>query len=123
MSRGCARLLLKSQYVCYRQGMFYGIALESSPYPLCYTDRTNVNRMDKQVTIYSTPTCHFCQMTKEFLKERNVPYTEHNVASDLERRQEMIQKSGQMGVPVVLVDDEIIVGFDKQKLESLFPAA
>ncbi len=79
--------------------------------------------MDKQVTIYSTPTCHFCQMTKEFLKERNVPYTEHNVASDLEKRQEMIQKSGQMGVPVILIDDEIIVGFDKQKLESLFPAA
>lgn len=80
--------------------------------------------MDKTVTIYSTPTCHFCQLTKEFLKERNVAFTEHNVASDLEKRQEMIQKSGQMGVPVILVDDEVIVGFDKPKLESLFtPAA
>lgn len=79
--------------------------------------------MDKTVTIYSTPTCHFCQLTKEFLKERNVAFTEHNVASDLEKRQEMIQKSGQMGVPVILVDEEVIVGFDKPKLESLFTAA
>lgn len=78
--------------------------------------------MSKTVTIYSTPTCHFCQMTKEFLKERNVEYTEFNVAADLEKRQEMIQKSGQMGVPVILIDEEIIVGFDKPKLESLFPA-
>ena len=79
--------------------------------------------MTKNVTIYSTPTCHFCQMTKDFLKERDVAFTEHNVASDLEKRQEMIQKSGQMGVPVILVDEEVIVGFDKQKLESLFGAA
>lgn len=62
-------------------------------------------------------------MTKEFFKERNVEYTEYNVAADLEKRQEMIQKSGQMGVPVILVGDDIIVGFDKQKLESHFSAA
>ena len=74
--------------------------------------------MDKNVTIYSTPTCHFCQMTKDFFKEQNIAYTEHNVAQDLERRQEMIQKSGQMGVPVVLVGEEVIVGFDKEKLAS-----
>lgn len=79
--------------------------------------------MSKNVTIYSTPTCHFCQMTKEFFKDNNVEYTEHNVAADLEKRQEMIQKSGQMGVPVILVDDEVIVGFDKAKLDSLFAAA
>ena len=74
--------------------------------------------MDKTVTIYSTPTCHFCQMTKDFLKEKNIDYTEHNVAQDLEKRQEMIQKSGQMGVPVITVGEEVIVGFDKEKLES-----
>lgn len=74
--------------------------------------------MDKTVTIYSTPTCHFCQMTKDFLKEKGIAYTEHNVASDLEKRQEMIQKSGQMGVPVIFVGDELIVGFDKERLES-----
>jgi glutaredoxin 3 len=77
--------------------------------------------MDKKVTIYSTPTCHFCQMTKDFLKEKGIGYTEYNVASDLEKRQEMIQKSGQMGVPVIFVgnpsgQDEMIIGFDKERL-------
>jgi len=74
--------------------------------------------MDKQITIYSTPTCHFCQMTKDFLKEKGIGYNEFNVASDLEKRQEMIQKSGQMGVPVIFVGDEMIIGFDKERLVS-----
>ena len=78
----------------------------------------NLTIMDKTVTIYSTPTCHFCQMTKDFLKEKGIAYTEHNVAQDLEKRQEMIQKSGQMGVPVIFVGDELIVGFDQEKLVS-----
>ncbi|MDP2655683.1 MAG: glutaredoxin family protein [bacterium] len=72
--------------------------------------------MDKTVTIYSTPTCHFCQMSKEFLKEKGITYTEYDVAHDLEKRQEMIQKSGQMGVPVIFVGDEMIIGFDKERL-------
>lgn len=75
--------------------------------------------MDKNVTIYSTPTCHFCEMSKDFFKENGVKYTEFNVASDLEKRQEMIQKSGQMGVPVIFVGDELVVGFDKEKLTEL----
>lgn len=79
--------------------------------------------MDKNVTIYSTPTCHFCEMSKDFFKENGVNYTEYNVASDLEKRQEMIQKSGQMGVPVITVGDELIVGFDKEKLASLLGVA
>ncbi len=74
--------------------------------------------MDKTVTIYTTPTCHFCQMSKEFFREKGIAYTEHNVAQDQEKRQEMIQKSGQMGVPVIFVGDEMIVGFDKERLMS-----
>jgi glutaredoxin-like YruB-family protein len=82
--------------------------------------------MDKTVSIYSTPTCHFCQMAKDFLKENNIAYTEFNVAQDLEKRQEMIQRSGQMGVPVIVVGDpsnssgqvETIVGFDQEKLAA-----
>lgn len=74
--------------------------------------------MDKNVTIYSTPTCHFCQMTKDFLNGKGIAYTEHNVASDLEKRQEMIQKSGQMGVPVIFVGDEMIIGFDQGRIAS-----
>ena len=81
-----------------------------SPYNFVY--------MNKDITIYSTPTCHFCQMTKDFLKEKGIGYTEFNVASDLEKRQEMIQKSGQMGVPVIFVGDELIIGFDKERLVS-----
>ncbi len=75
--------------------------------------------MDKNVTIYTTPTCHFCQMSKEYFKENNVTYTEHNVATDMEKRQEMIDKSGQMGVPVVFIGEEMIVGFDKRRFDEL----
>ncbi len=78
----------------------------------------NHKNMDKTVTIYSTPTCHFCQMTKDFLKEKGIGYTDFDVAHDLEKRQEMIQKSGQMGVPVIFVGDEMIIGFDQERLVS-----
>lgn len=74
--------------------------------------------MDKTVTIYSTPTCHFCQMTKDFLTDKGITYTDYNVATDLEKRQEMIQKSGQMGVPVIFVGDDMIIGFDQDRLVS-----
>lgn len=67
----------------------------------------------KDVTIYSTPTCHFCHLAKDFLKANDIAYTEHDVASDVEKRKEMMDKSGQMGVPVIVVGDEMIVGFDK----------
>ena len=75
--------------------------------------------MDKKVTIYSTPTCHFCQLAKEFFKEKGVEYTENDVSTDLEKRKEMIEKSGQMGVPVIFVDEEMTVGFDKEKLGAM----
>lgn len=71
------------------------------------------------VTIYSTPTCHFCGMAKDFFKTNNVQYTEHDVAADLEQRRAMIEKSGQMGVPVITVGDKLIVGFDEPELRSL----
>jgi len=73
----------------------------------------------KKVTIYSTPTCTYCNMAKEFFNANKISYESYDVASDMTKRQEMIDKSGQMGVPVILVDDEIIVGFDKGKLSQL----
>jgi len=73
----------------------------------------------KNVTIYSTPTCHFCHMAKEFFKANNVSYTEYNVASDLEKRKEMVAKSGQMGVPVIVIGDELTVGFNQPKIAQL----
>lgn len=71
------------------------------------------------VTIYSTPTCHFCHMAKDFFEVNHVPFTDYNVATDLPKRQEMIQKSGQMGVPVIAIDDQLIVGFDEPRLKEL----
>lgn len=73
----------------------------------------------QQVTIYSTPTCHFCQMAKEFFKEKGIQYTEYNVLTDLEKRKEMVDKSGQLGVPVITIGDKLIVGFDQPEVESL----
>ena len=71
------------------------------------------------VTIYSTPTCHFCHAAKDFFTANNVAFSDYNVAADLPKRQEMIQKSGQMGVPVIYVGDELIVGFDEDRLKEL----
>ena len=72
----------------------------------------------KNVVIYTTPTCHFCHMSKEFFKEHDIPFTEHDVARDLEHRKEMVEKSGQMGVPVIFVDSQMIIGFDKKTLSE-----
>lgn len=72
-----------------------------------------------QVKIYTTPTCVYCKMTKEFFKQNNVQYEEKNVATDAAARDEMIAKSGQMGVPVVEIDGKMIIGFDQPKLKEL----
>ena len=69
--------------------------------------------------MYTTPTCVYCKMTKEFFKEHSVQYTEKDVASDTAARDEMVQKSGQMGVPVIDIDGELVVGFDKERLSEL----
>lgn len=70
------------------------------------------------IAIYTTPSCPFCHQAKEFLTERKVPYVEYNVADDEVRREEMIEKSGQYGVPVIEIGGEIIVGFDKIRLDE-----
>ena len=71
-----------------------------------------------KVTVYSTMTCPWCQMTKAFLKESNISYQDVNVATDQKAAQEMIEKSGQMGVPVIDIDGKVIVGFDKKALRK-----
>lgn len=75
--------------------------------------------MDKSVTIYSTPVCHFCHAAKDFFKENNVEYIENDVASDAEKRQEMIDMTGQMGVPVIRIGDDVVIGFDEPKIKEL----
>ncbi len=73
----------------------------------------------KNVLVYTTPSCQYCKMAKEFFQEKGVTYTEFDVSVDEDKRSEMVDKSGQMGVPVILVEDEVIVGFDEPKLREL----
>ena len=74
----------------------------------------------KSVTMYTTQTCQYCRATKAFLDEKGVPYTNIDVGSDPEKAREMIQKSGQMGVPVIIIgdgdDEQLIVGFDQARI-------
>lgn len=73
----------------------------------------------QKVIIYTTPTCAYCKMTKNFLKEHNVAYEEKDVSTDVTARDEMIAKSNQMSVPVIDIDGQILVGFDKAGLSKL----
>ncbi|MDP2656446.1 MAG: glutaredoxin family protein [bacterium] len=71
------------------------------------------------VTIYSTPTCGYCKLAKSFFNEYKVAYTEKDVSQDIKAQEEMIAKSNQMGVPVIDVNGEIVVGFDQDRLATL----
>ena len=68
------------------------------------------------ITIYSTPTCHFCHLAKEYFTEKGIKYTEYDVLADISKRQEMVDKSGQLGVPVIDVDGKIMVGYEESEL-------
>ena len=72
----------------------------------------------KKVKIYSTPTCPWCMRAKQFLKENNIDFVDYDVSSDEEAAEEMIRISGQMGVPVLDIEGEIIVGFDKERIKQ-----
>ena len=71
------------------------------------------------IKIYTTPTCGYCHMAKKYLSERGVPYVEYDVSRDRQAADEMVNLTGQMGVPVIVVDGQVIVGFDRPRLEQL----
>ncbi len=71
-----------------------------------------------KVRVYSTPTCPYCKMAKEYLRQNNIQFEDIDVSADEEKVAEMINKSGQMGVPVIEIDNQIIVGFDRQKISK-----
>lgn len=71
------------------------------------------------VTIYSTPTCTYCKLAKEYFNQHQVAYQEFDVAADIEKRKEMVDKSGQLGVPVIDINGQIVVGFDEETIASL----
>jgi glutaredoxin-like YruB-family protein len=72
-----------------------------------------------KVKVYSTPACPYCYVLKDFLREHKIEFEDVDVSTDQQAAEEMIRKSGQMGVPVTEIDGEIVVGFDKEKLEKL----
>jgi glutaredoxin 3 len=71
-----------------------------------------------KVKVYSTPTCPYCYMAKDFLKENNIPFEDINVAEDHKAAHAMVEKSGQMGVPVIEIDGKMIVGFDREAIKK-----
>lgn len=70
------------------------------------------------VKVYSTPTCPYCIKAKNYLKEKNIFFDSVDVSSDQQGLEEMIRVSGQMGVPVVVIDGEMIIGFDKDRIDA-----
>ncbi len=72
----------------------------------------------KKVTVYSTPTCPWCTKVKDYLDQNNVEYESFDVSKEREKAMEMIQKSGQQGVPVIDIDGKIVVGFNQKKLDE-----
>ncbi len=82
------------------------------------TDNTSTpEKKGISVEIYSTPVCHFCQAAKEYFKENDVEYTDYDVAEDSSKREEMIELSGQMGVPVIKIGNDVVIGFDEDKVK------
>lgn len=73
----------------------------------------------KKVTIYSTPTCHFCDVAKKFFDTNKIKYVAHDVSNDGVKRQEMRDLSGAMTVPVIVIGKEVIVGFAEDKIKEL----
>ncbi len=73
----------------------------------------------KEVKIYTTSSCGYCKLVKAFLKEHNIGYKEFDVGMDAVKRNEMLEKTGQMGVPVTDINGEIVIGFDKERLSQL----
>ncbi len=74
---------------------------------------------EHKITIYSTPTCPYCVMLKDYLKEHGFKYTDIDVSKDQKKAEEMVDKSGQMGVPVADIDGQIIIGFNKEKVKKI----
>lgn len=73
----------------------------------------------KKVEIYSTPTCHFCDLAKHYFAENNIEYTNYDVSVDQAKRAEMVEMTGQLGVPVIKIESDVVIGFNKEKLAEL----
>ncbi|MEN9881311.1 MAG: hypothetical protein RLZZ308_494 [Candidatus Parcubacteria bacterium] len=77
----------------------------------------------KKVEIYSTPSCHFCHMAKDWLSAKNIPFSDYNVAESMDKRKEMVEMTGQLGVPVIKIGDEVMVGFNQDMMARILGIA
>lgn len=78
-----------------------------------------MNDKNKKIEIFSTQTCHFCNLAKEWLKEKGLDYQEYDVGINIEKRKEMVEMTGQLGVPVIKIGEDIIIGFNPNKIEEI----
>jgi glutaredoxin 3 len=74
---------------------------------------------EKNVVVYSAPTCPYCAMVKQYLSQKGVAYTEHDLSKDASKAREMVEKTGQMGIPVIIIDKNIVIGFNKARIDEL----
>jgi glutaredoxin-like YruB-family protein len=72
-----------------------------------------------KIKVYSTPTCHFCHMAKDYFTSKAIVFEDFDVSTDLEKRKEMVEKSGQMGVPVIQIGEKLVIGFNKPEIMKL----
>jgi glutaredoxin-like YruB-family protein len=96
-------------------------ARQTATIPPVANDSIRTNKKDSKfmVKVYSTPTCPYCVTLKTYLKERDIDFKDIDVAVDEKAREEMVEKTGQLGVPVINIDGEFVVGFDKEKINQL----
>lgn len=79
-----------------------------------------INKEEKaQVEIYSTPTCHFCHLAKDWFTAKNINYVDFDVSKDAEKRKEMVEMTGQLGVPVIKIGNDIVIGFNEEHIAEL----
>lgn len=78
-------------------------------------DTTNT----KKIEIFSTPTCHFCSLAKDWFKEKGLSYTEYDVAADVDKRKEMVEMTGQLGVPVIRIGEDVLIGYNPSKMSEI----
>ena len=112
----------------FRDGVFINIikgCFDANQYKACFEDavfhaeRKNVEKLVKRVTVYSTPTCSWCNTLKTYLKLHNVLYTTVDVSRDQKAADALVKRSGQMGIPQTDINGEIIVGFNKARINQL----
>lgn len=77
----------------------------------------------KKVEIFSTETCHFCHLAKDWLSAKGVPFVDYNVGADVEKRKEMLEMTGQLGVPVIRIGEHVMIGFNPDQMAKILEVA